>query len=185
MQTVFLYGPPGVGKLTVGQELAAQTGFKLVHNHLSVDLVSALFPFQSEPWGRLLHQVKRDVYVAAVGEGVDIIITGVYAGTPAAIDEWRTMLQPIWDGGGVVLSVQLMCERYELFRRLQAESRRVYGKLTDPRVLAERMQQVDVFAPLPFVPHMAIDTTSRTPAEVAAVIAEHFDLGDSASGLAR
>ena len=39
MKLVILYGPPGVGKLTVGRELAARTGFKLFHNHLTVDLV--------------------------------------------------------------------------------------------------------------------------------------------------
>ena len=100
MRAVFLYRPPGVGKLTVGQVLARLTGFRLVHDHLTVDLVSAVFPFQSDPWTRLLRRVKRDVYAAAVAEDVDIIITGVYAGTPAAMDEWRTMLEPIGAGGG-------------------------------------------------------------------------------------
>ncbi len=35
MQLVFLYGPPGVGKLTVGNALSALTGYKLFHNHLT------------------------------------------------------------------------------------------------------------------------------------------------------
>ncbi len=38
MQLVYLYGPPGVGKLTVARELVALTGFKLFHNHLAVNL---------------------------------------------------------------------------------------------------------------------------------------------------
>jgi hypothetical protein len=33
VQLVFLYGPPGVGKYTIGVELAARTGFRLLHNH--------------------------------------------------------------------------------------------------------------------------------------------------------
>ena len=46
MKLVFLYGPPGVGKLTVGKELSAMTGYPLFHNHLVFDLVAALFePF--------------------------------------------------------------------------------------------------------------------------------------------
>jgi replication-associated recombination protein RarA len=45
MNLIFLYGPPGVGKLTVAQELAGMTGYKLFHNHLTVDLVYAVFDF--------------------------------------------------------------------------------------------------------------------------------------------
>ena len=37
---VLLYGPPVSGKLTVAQALAARTGFRIVHNHLTPDLVS-------------------------------------------------------------------------------------------------------------------------------------------------
>src|SRR6185503_19729648 len=44
-QIIFLYGRPGVGKLTVGEHLAAETGYNLLHNHSVVDLVSSLFPF--------------------------------------------------------------------------------------------------------------------------------------------
>ena len=131
MRAVFLYGPPGVGKLTVGQQLAQLTGFRLIHNHLSVNLVSALFPFQSEPWSRLLRQVRREVFAAATSEGIEIIITGVYSGTPAGTEAWRTMLEPIETGGGTVLCAQLTCDREELFRRIQNKSRDAYGKLTN------------------------------------------------------
>ncbi len=37
-QIIFLYGRPGVGKLTVAEHLAAETGFSLLHNHAVVDL---------------------------------------------------------------------------------------------------------------------------------------------------
>ena len=48
MRLVVLYGPPGVGKLTVGGELATLTGFRLFHNHLTVNLATAIFPWQVE-----------------------------------------------------------------------------------------------------------------------------------------
>ena len=40
-----LYGPPAVGKLSVAQALAARTGFRVLHNHLLINLASALFEF--------------------------------------------------------------------------------------------------------------------------------------------
>ena len=43
MKLVFLYGPPAVGKFTVAKELAALTGFKLFHNHLTVDVATSIF----------------------------------------------------------------------------------------------------------------------------------------------
>jgi shikimate kinase len=33
MNFIVIFGPPAVGKMTVGQELARLTGYKLFHNH--------------------------------------------------------------------------------------------------------------------------------------------------------
>lgn len=49
MQLVFLYGPPGVGKLTVARDLAGLTNFKVFHNHLTISLALSVFPFGSAP----------------------------------------------------------------------------------------------------------------------------------------
>ena len=44
MELIVLHGPPAVGKLTVGREASALTGFPLFHNHLVVDTVTAGSP---------------------------------------------------------------------------------------------------------------------------------------------
>ena len=38
MKLVFIYGLPGVGKLTVAKELSIITGYKLFHNQCSLKL---------------------------------------------------------------------------------------------------------------------------------------------------
>ena len=43
MKLVVIFGPHAVGKMTVGQALAAQTGLRLFHNHMTIDVVSDLF----------------------------------------------------------------------------------------------------------------------------------------------
>ena len=39
MKTIFIYGAPAAGKLTVANELAKRTGFSVLHNHLINDLI--------------------------------------------------------------------------------------------------------------------------------------------------
>ena len=59
MKLVLIHGAPAVGKLSVARELAKLTGFRLFHNHLTVDLVSAVFPFGSQPFILARKQVWR------------------------------------------------------------------------------------------------------------------------------
>ena len=58
MKLVYIFGPQAVGKMTVGQELAKITGLKLFHNHMTIDLVSNFFPYNS-PEGRYLVNTYR------------------------------------------------------------------------------------------------------------------------------
>ncbi|GAA0433130.1 hypothetical protein Aca07nite_02490 [Actinoplanes capillaceus] len=36
---LFIVGPPAVGKMTVGERIAARTGLRLFHNHLAIEPV--------------------------------------------------------------------------------------------------------------------------------------------------
>lgn len=45
---IMITGPQAVGKMTVGQELAKLTNFKLFHNHMSIDLVNNFFSYSTK-----------------------------------------------------------------------------------------------------------------------------------------
>ena len=66
MRLVFIYGPPGAGKLTVARELAALTGLKLFHNHLTVDLVSSVFPRGHPSFGPLITCFRREIFAESL-----------------------------------------------------------------------------------------------------------------------
>ena len=56
---VFLIGPPAVGKMTVGAELARRTGLPLYHNHLSIEAVLPVFEYGSPAFDRLVALLGR------------------------------------------------------------------------------------------------------------------------------
>ena len=65
-QVIFLFGRPGVGKLTVGELLSADTGYRLLHNHAVVDLVISLFSFGSPPFVALREKLWLDAIDACI-----------------------------------------------------------------------------------------------------------------------
>src|ERR1051325_8251746 len=75
MKLIFIHGAPAVGKLTVATELARLTGFRLFHNHLTVDLVSAIFDFGSEPFVELREEIWLAVFHEAARRDVSLIFT--------------------------------------------------------------------------------------------------------------
>lgn len=156
MRLIYLYGPPGVGKLTVAQALIAETSFKLLHNHLTVNLVKSLFPFNSEPYTRLLRQFRRDMVAEAARSHVDLVITGVYIGTEEQLATIQQMLAPVYATGGTVLFVKLTCDRAVWLARVANESRRAQDKLTDAVRAVGLFEGRDPFAAMPLQPTLEL-----------------------------
>ncbi|MEU3769930.1 AAA family ATPase [Amycolatopsis keratiniphila] len=73
MDFVVIFGPPAVGKMTVGEELCKLSGFKLFHNHMAVEPVLGIFPFGSPPFGRLVNEFRRRV----IEEAADAALPGL------------------------------------------------------------------------------------------------------------
>lgn len=59
---IIIIGPPAVGKMAVGLELAKLTGFKLFHNHMSIDLVLNFFEYGSEKFHILNGEFRRRIF---------------------------------------------------------------------------------------------------------------------------
>ena len=65
MKFVLIYGPPAVGKLTVANEIARRTGFKVFHNHLTVDLVDSVFPRGTPSFAKLIWEIRLAIFAEA------------------------------------------------------------------------------------------------------------------------
>jgi chloramphenicol 3-O-phosphotransferase len=136
MWLVFLHGPPGVGKLTVGRELQRLTRYHLFHNHLVVDLLESVFEFGSPPFIELREQIWVRTFREAARHDISLIFTFAPERTvrerfPADAEE------AVKSEGGRVLFVSLTCPEQELEQRLQDSSRSAFKKLTSPKQYRE------------------------------------------------
>ena len=122
---VFIVGPPAVGKMAVGHELAVRTGFKLFHNHHTIDLALRFFPYGSPPFQRIVSEFRRRIFEEAAGSSLPgMIFTYVWAfdhpSDDAAVAEWASIFTA---RGGRVVYVELECELTERLRRNETEFR--------------------------------------------------------------
>ncbi|MGN6359833.1 MAG: AAA family ATPase, partial [Thermomicrobiales bacterium] len=141
MNLVFLYGPPAAGKLTVARELAALTGFPVLHNHLTLDLVTSLFPFGSEPADRLVTEFRLAMLAEAARARLPgVISTFVYA-YGADDDFIEQVLDAVEPHDGHVQFVLLRCVEAELLRRVTDPSRQVFAKMRDAAQLRALCQR--------------------------------------------
>lgn len=165
MWLVFLYGPPGAGKLTVGRELQSITGFRLFHNHLAVDLLESVFEFGSAPFVELREELWLSVFREAARGDLSLIFTfaperTVSEGFPEAAES------VVRAEGGRVLFASLRCPEPELERRLEEPSRSLFGKLDSVERYRE-LRDEGAFAYPPLRADLELDTGTLAPGEAA------------------
>src|SRR5512141_866539 len=128
MILIFIHGAPAVGKLTVARELSRLTGFPLFHNHLTVDLVSSLFAFGTQPFIKLREQIWLAAFEEAARNDLSLIFTFNPEQTVNA-EFIQKMTDVVASASGRVAFVELTCSQEELERRMELPSRKEFGKL--------------------------------------------------------
>lgn len=170
MKLIFLHGAPAAGKLTVARELAALTGFRLFHNHLTVDLVSSLFPFGSEPFVRLREQIWLAAFAEAARADVSLIFT---FNPESTVREHfiQDAIDVVGAAGGRVVFVELTCAEGELEQRIEDASRRDFGKLASVEQYRS-LKAAGAFR-FPKLPNgISLDTTNSSATNTAELICE-------------
>jgi hypothetical protein len=173
---VVIYGAPAVGKLTTARALADLTGFRVFHNHLTWDLVRAVFDFPTPPFGRLAETIRLATFEATARENLPgLIFTLVYA-CPEDDQFVQRMLDTVERHGGEVAFVRLTCDKSTNEQRVRAEDRGQFGKVTTVDALRWVLAQWNCAEAIPFRPSLEIDNSALDAAAVARQIALHFRL---------
>src|SRR5215510_8813572 len=125
MKFIVIFGPPAVGKMSVGYELAKLTGLKLFHNHMTIDLVLNFFEFGDPRFHSLVAEFRRRVFEEVAASNLPgLIFTFVWA---LNLESERTYVDEICEifrkKGGEVYFVELEAELSERLKRNESEFR--------------------------------------------------------------
>lgn len=173
MNLIFLHGVAAAGKLTTAQAVGERLGYPVFHNHLTVDLLTTVFPFGSGPFTRLRELMWLAVFEEAAVAGRSLIFTFAPESTvsPGFPERARTA---VTSAGGRVCFVRLVVSEAEQERRITAESRREFHKLVSLETL-RHLRAHDGPVEQPPV-DLEIDTDASGPSDSAARIVERFGL---------
>jgi shikimate kinase len=175
MNLIYLYGPPGVGKYTVGKELSRLTGYKLFHNQLSIEFVLPVFEFGSEQFNKLVLKYRREVIEEAAKSNTSLIFTSAYAkGYNETI--MKDIVRRVERHNGNVYFVQLYCDRQTLLKRIKSRQRNVFHKIRSARKMQDLLERYDHMSAIPFRESLSIDNTDVSPARAARMIISHYGL---------
>ncbi len=178
MKLIFLYGLPGTGKLTIARELAEFTGYKLFHNHLTVDLLLSIFEFGSEPFVELREKIWLSVFEEAASLPAMIFTFNPENSVRQSFIE--KAVHAVEAGGGEVLFVEVVCDPAELERRMDTQDRRQHKKLVSLE-LYRKLKAEGVFdLPKMPLPKLTLNSTHTSPRQNAMEIVARFSLPSAA-----
>lgn len=161
---IFLSGPMGAGKSTVARELSSKLGAPAIDLDARIEArtgmrVEAIFASRGEPAFRALEAEELRAVVAE-GSRTSIVSLGGGAVTSEPLRRWLL-------GQGVL--VTLTASLPVLVRRATAEGGRPLLAVPDPEAALRSL--LDTRASAYAECHGVIDTTDRSPADVAAEVA--------------
>lgn len=178
MNVVLIYGPPAVGKLTTAKELSKLTGYKIFHNHLTVNLVYSIFESKSETGEALSQKLRLEVVKNAVNSNLEgLIMTYVYE-HPINQDYIEKLIQTVEQNNGNIYFVQLLATKETLKNRVNYESRKIHNKISDFEKLQRVMSESEMLTPIQVAPSLIIENSNKNPELVAHEIARKFALVD-------
>ncbi|MBO0846823.1 MAG: AAA family ATPase [Nocardioides sp.] len=188
MALLLVFGPPAVGKMTVGRALAAAGGYRLFHNHATIEPLIEVFDYGTPPFMRLLDEFRRRVLEEAAAADTDLVFTYTWAlDVPEDTEAVRGYLLPYVDTGRRIALVELSADLDTRLARNRTPYRLAEKKSkrdvdwSDDNVRDLDRYQLNTDRPSPADaliaahPHLRVDNTDRSPEDVAAQVLGWLD----------
>lgn len=186
MKLVVIFGPPSVGKMTVGFELARLTGLKLFHNHMTIELVLNFFDYGTAEFNLLVGEFRRRIFEeVAKSDLKGMIFTFVWA---IDLESEREYLENFCDifraQNAEIYFVELEADFEERLRRNESEfrlaqkpSKRNVETSKANLIHHEENYRLNTDGDFFYTEnHLKINNTNLSPSETARKIVEKFAL---------
>jgi hypothetical protein len=178
-----LFGPPAVGKMTIGRAIAANSSFRLFHNHMTIEPLLETFGYASPPFHTLNKEFRRRVMEEAATHGVDLIFTVVWA---LDSQDDRVEMESYVDIFEDVAFVELRADLDTRLARNRTEERLLHkASKRNVEWSDDNVRQMDTDWAMTSAaghhaagellarhPHLVLDTVGQTPTVTAARIIE-------------
>jgi hypothetical protein len=172
VKLLILFGPPSVGKTTVGQIIESKANFKLFHNHMVMDGIMHIFGVGTPSEDRLSKAVRTQVIEEAAHSNINLIFTYVWnfgrEKGKINIDAYKKIYEA---QGGEVLFVELTAPLdVRVDRAADPNRRRLKAHAPNAERVAQLDTSLDLVSPSPFFytdSYTKIDTVNKTPEQIA------------------
>jgi hypothetical protein len=110
-ELMLVFGPPAVGKTTVGRAVCERTPFRLFMNHHTIEPLAEIFGMGSPAFRTLTSEFRRRVVEEAAAAEVALMLTLVWNLEGQTDADWvRRLVAPYVDAGRRVTFVELAAD---------------------------------------------------------------------------
>ena len=183
---MMIVGPQAVGKMTVGQELSEITNFKLLHNHMTIELLTKIFDYSKESYTKLNLDFRTQIFEEfSKSNEYGIIFTCCFDFDVKEeweiIEKWRNIFK---EKAGECYFVELETTLEERLRRNKTNNRLSHKPSKrdlewSENDIIESMEKHRLNSypnEIQFENYYRIDNTNISAEETAKLIKEKFDL---------
>ena len=183
---IVIVGPQAVGKMTVGQELAKITGYKLLYNHMTVEMLREIFDYDREIFLKMNQVLRTEIFKEfSKSDEKGIILTACFdfgrdfEEDKVELDKWMSYFKTTY-------VVELEADLEERLRRNKTENRLEHKPSKRDLEWSERellrslerhsLNSEPGQGEKLFENYIRINNTNLEPSVVAEKIKEKFDL---------
>lgn len=181
-----IIGPQAVGKMTVGQELAKITGYKLLYNHMTIEMVREIFDYDKTSFRKINTIIRYEIFKEfSKSNEKGIIFTGCFdfgndfKKEKEETDKWMNLFEENYT---IELETTLeeRLRRNKTANRLEHKASKRNLEWSEKDLLESikrhRLNSNPGEGEKIFKNFMKIDNTNLSATEVAKIIKEKFNL---------
>jgi hypothetical protein len=186
MHLVVIFGPPAVGKMTVGRALSRATGLPLFHNHMAIEPALAIFPFGSPAFTRIVGTLREQVFREVVQSDLPgLIYTCMWDVIDPKDRAYMDGLCALFEGRGAAVHfaelfapLEVRLARNRTAERLAAKPSKRDVEASEERLRARELDRTLNTDGAFHDPdrHLLINNTALAPESVAETLIERFGL---------